>query len=81
MSKVFFPKEASTVFDDISVNLVGKLPELINSTNDFTSSWVKFPWMITSLAKPCDTPATDKHLELLVLPQESFSLAKELTPK
>ena len=37
------PKDASTVLDDISFNLVGSAPELINSTNVVTSSLVKLP--------------------------------------
>ena len=37
------PKEASTVFEEISVSFVGKLPELILLTSVFTSSVVKFP--------------------------------------
>ena len=39
----FVPKLAATVLDDISSNLVDKLPELINSTKVFTSSCVKLP--------------------------------------
>ena len=37
------PNEASTVLDDISFNFVGKAPELISSTKEVTSSFVKLP--------------------------------------
>ena len=37
------PKDASTVRDDISVSLVGRAPEFINSTNFVASSLVKLP--------------------------------------
>ena len=39
----FSPKEAATVLEDTSSNLVGRDPELINSTSVFTSFSSKFP--------------------------------------
>ena len=41
-----------SVFEDISVSLVGILPLLINSTKLSASSFSKLPSIITSLAKP-----------------------------
>ena len=74
------PKLALTDLEDISVNLVGKLPELIKSTKLDTSSVVNVPWIITSLANPLETVATDKHLALVVphvvLPLASTSVLK-----
>ena len=43
LSRESFPNEASTVLEDISVNLVGRAPELINSTNFVASSLLKDP--------------------------------------
>ena len=57
---VWSPNDAPTVFDDISVNLLGNEPLLIKSTKLLTSSAVKSPWIITSLAKACDTVAAKK---------------------
>ena len=37
------PNDASTVLDDISSRLVGRAPELINSTNEVASSFVNLP--------------------------------------
>ena len=42
-SNEFSPNEAETVLDEISLNLVGKEPELIKLTNSSTSSNVKLP--------------------------------------
>ena len=47
--RAFCPNDASTVLDDISSRFVGNAPELINSTNEVASSFVKLPSMITSL--------------------------------
>ena len=65
---------ASTVLEDISVNLVGRDPEFINSTNDLASSSVKLPWIITSDEKACDTLAALKHLDDDSDPHLSYSL-------
>ena len=63
VDNVSSPKLAPTVLEDISTNLDGSDPLLIKSTKLDTSSVVKLPWIITSLAKPCETVAALKHLE------------------
>ena len=50
--RLLAPNDASTVRDDISVNLVGRAPEFINSTKLLASSLVKLPLIITSLENP-----------------------------
>ena len=60
------PNDASTVLDDISVNLVGRLPELIKVTKFSTSSSVKLPVIITSDANPCFASAADKQLKKIL---------------
>ena len=74
MVKLSSPKEASTVLDEISSNLVGSAPEFINSTKFLASSSVKFPWMITSLENPWETVAALRQWESVREPQVSFSL-------
>ena len=71
--KVASPNDAPTVLLDNSVNLVGRLPEFIKSTKFCTSSSVKSPWIITSLAKACDTLAADKQW-LSLVPHDDDSL-------
>ena len=51
LSNASLPKDASTVFEDISVNLVCKLPEFIKLTKSSTSCCLKLPCIITSDAK------------------------------
>ena len=67
--KEFSPKAAVTILDESSFNLVGKDPELINSTYVETSSLVKLPVIWTSLEKAWDTDAADKQLEFSKSPQ------------
>ena len=69
------PNEAETIFDDNSLILTGRLPELIKSVKFSTSSSVKFPCIITSDANPCDTVAALKQFES-TLPQRLLSFLK-----
>ena len=45
------PKDAATVFEEISVSFVGKLPELIKSTNveESSSSFNIIPFIIAGI--------------------------------
>ena len=79
---MFDPYDASTVLVLISVNLVGKLPEFIKSTNKLASSSEKFPCITTLLENASFTVAAEiqllplsPHLVLLYS-SPSYSQAK-----
>ena len=77
--KAFSPNDASTVLEDISSNLVGIAPELINSTNLVADSLVKLPWIITSDAKASFTYGADKQCDPSV-PHNFSSFLKLSSP-